>query len=398
MSTQVNFNDIEFLCGSAKVLEAMPETPARRMFDEKTLTFFGALSKQILSDHRAKAFPDVVSYAFWIRKNSLLKERERYQDREHRLGRGISFHIAPSNVPVNFAVSMTSALLAGNQCIIRVSNKQFEQVDIIVDAINAVLLKECKDMTSYLCIVRYEHSEEITQYFSSLCDIRIIWGGNRTIDQIRKASLPPRTIEMAFADRNSLAVINSDQYLKMDAKKVAKEFYTDTYYMDQNACSSPRMVIWTGTKKEEAREQFWDTLEKMVKHDYELKPISCVNKFNIFCMLGAKTDQIHLVSHDNYIVRVEVDKLFDGLMDYKEGAGYFFEYLTDDLEELTTLFKKSCQTLSYLGVDPETLKDLVIRQGTRGVDRIVPMGQTMELSFYWDGYDMIENMTRYLKY
>jgi hypothetical protein len=32
--------------------------------------------------------------------------------------------------------------------------------------------------------------------------------------------------------------------------------------------------------------------------------------------------------------------------------------------------------------------------GVPGVDRIVPVGKTMELSFIWDGYDMIETMSR----
>ena len=45
---------------------------------------------------------------------------------EKRIGRGVTYHIAPSNVPVNFAVSMTSALLAGKACVIRVSNTSFD--------------------------------------------------------------------------------------------------------------------------------------------------------------------------------------------------------------------------------------------------------------------------------
>ena len=34
--------------------------------------------------------------------------------------------------------------------------------------------------------------------------------------------------------------------------------------------------------------------------------------------------------------------------------------------------------------------------GVRGVDRIVDMGETMALSFRWDGYDMIETMSRWI--
>ena len=37
-----------------------------------------------------------------------------------------------------------------------------------------------------------------------------------------------------------------------------------------------------------------------------------------------------------------------------------------------------------------------IENGVRGVDRIVPLGKTMELEFFWDGLDMIDAMSRYV--
>ncbi len=57
----------------------------------------------------------------------------------------MALHIAPSNVPVNFAVSFTSALLAGNASVVRVSNKEFVQVDIIADALNALYPEDIAD-------------------------------------------------------------------------------------------------------------------------------------------------------------------------------------------------------------------------------------------------------------
>lgn len=82
-----------------------------------------------------------MSWAFWVRKASILKEKTRYENKS-KLGRGVAFHIAPSNVPVNFAVSLTSSLLAGNISIVRVSSTDFEQVTLICNAINKVLLED----------------------------------------------------------------------------------------------------------------------------------------------------------------------------------------------------------------------------------------------------------------
>lgn len=395
-SEQIEQLPMVYLVGNHQILENMQQIQALPMFSKQVVQFLGKLSQALLKDKKAKAFPDILSYAFWIRKSSIEQEKEKHLHIENRMGRGIAFHIAPSNVPINFAVSMTSALLAGNACILRVSNKEFPQVDIVCEAINQLLEGECKDMKPYICVVRYEHNEEINKVLSAMCDVRIIWGGNQTIENIRRASLAPRAIELAFPDRYSIAVIHAEEYLKVDENKVAKDFYTDTYYTDQNACSSPRLVMWLGEEKEKAKERFWGTLEELVRKDYDMKPIQAVDKYDSFCLLSAQRDGVTLKSNNNYVNRVHLETLDEVVMDYKNGSGYFFEYDADTLEEIMPMMGKTCQTVSYLGVPPDDIKDMVYAHGVRGVDRIVPLGKTMELMFYWDGYDMVETMSRFV--
>ena len=115
-------NKLKFLVGNGDILCAMGQIPAMPAFSDTVICFLDALSRRLRQDFRAKEYNDILSYAFWVRKASVQKEKERHINWENRMGRGVAFHIAPSNVPVNFAVSMTSALLAGNACILRVSN------------------------------------------------------------------------------------------------------------------------------------------------------------------------------------------------------------------------------------------------------------------------------------
>lgn len=387
--------NVQFLVGDASAITAMTRTPVKELFDERIMGFFGALSKEIMHMPQAKAYSDVMSYAFWIRKQSIAKEQMRFENRK-KLGRGIAFHIAPSNVAVNFAVSFTSALLAGNPCIVRVSNKEFEQVNLITQAINKVLADEYKDIQNYLVIVRYDHSVEITDYLSSICDIRIVWGGNRTLYEVRKSPLPPRAIEMAFPDRHSMAVVNSDVYMERDAKKIADLFYIDTYFTDQNACSSPRLIVWMGSRIEEAKKRFYDALSEKLKREYDMAPILAIDKWNALCELSATHEGVKREGQDNVLMRVRVEELDEDLMNYKMGGGYFFEYDTDCLADIVPILGKSCQTISYLGVEPEEIQKVVLQEGVRGVDRIVPMGHTMDLTFVWDGYDMIDTMSRFV--
>ena len=83
-------------------------------------------------------------------------------------------------------------------------------------------------------------------------------------------------------------------------------------------------------------------------------------------------------------------------MRFKTGGGLFFEYTASALEEIVPILTKQCQTVSVLGISPEAVKELVFSNGVRGCDRIVPLGQTMGLEFIWDGFKMIEAMTRYV--
>ncbi len=408
-------NKIKYLVGNEDIIRSADETPALSMFSDKVVEFLSELSKELMSILGIRSHTDVMSYAYWIRRASLEQARKEFVRNDvTRIGRGVAFHIAPSNVPVNFAVSMTSSLLAGNICIIRVSNKEFEEVDIICSAINKVFEKpEFTEMKHYICIIRYEHSDEITAYLSSLCDIRIIWGGNRTIEQIRRYPIPPRAIEMCFADRHSIAVIDAVKYLEAAhdhdkdkgsgfVKDLAKKFYTDTYYSDQNACSSPRMVVWLNDSYdkadekdiEEAQKLFWDSLEKEVSDRYELRPIQAIDKLSMFTELSMKKDGVHLTRRSNKLFIVDIDELSPDVMDYKMSGGYFFQYTTKSLVELFPVMGKMCQTVALYGIDKRDVVDFTLSKGVRGIDRVVDIGDTMGLEFTWDGFRMIEAMSR----
>ncbi|MCR5702209.1 MAG: hypothetical protein K6G76_08710 [Lachnospiraceae bacterium] len=391
---QINTDKINFLVGDEAILCSIQYNPALPMFSDKMLGFLEDLSRKLMDDKRSRSYQDVMSYAYWIRKSSLERIKKSYNTKLARIGRGVSFHIAPSNVPINFAVSMTSALLAGNSIVIRVSDKDYEQVSIVCDAMNELLSGKHASVRDYFCIVRYPHDDEITSQISAMCDIRIIWGGDETIRRIRSAAIPPRAIEMTFADRHSIALIDSDYYMSADKKEVAKGFFTDTYYTDQNACSSPRLVVWFGDRIEEAKESFWKELLLLVKEKYRMEPVVAVDKYAAFCGLAMSAGQARLQSDENYIMRVRIDELTDNVLDYKHGGGYFYEYNAKDIEDILPVLNKRCQTISVLGIDKDNVRDFVIKNGVQGVDRVVDLGQTMALEFVWDGYNMIENMTR----
>jgi hypothetical protein len=385
---------IQYIVGSEEVLSHMPNQKFLPIFSNQSIDFFSALSKYLLKDKTAQQYPDVVTLAFWCRKASIEALYKDYKNIGLCLGRGIVFHIAPSNVAVNFAYSFVTALLAGNASIVRLPSKNFPQVGIICEAINKTLA-EIPLMAGYIIMVRYDHDQSINDRFSAISNVRVIWGGDNTIHEIRKSPLQPRATEITFADRNSFAVIDADAYLASNKKdNVANGFYNDTYLTDQNACTSPRIIIWLGQEIEKAKQKFWSSLHDIVQDKYILQPIQAVDKLTQLYILGAAKPVKWIRNADNIISRIDIMKLDADLMHYKANSGFFMEYKAEQIEEILPLCDIRCQTLSYYGVSKKTIEDFIQESRPKGVDRIVPIGRTMDFSLIWDGNDLIRMMSR----
>lgn len=202
--------------------------------------------------------------------------------------------------------------------------------------------------------------------------MRVIWGGDATIAEIRKSSLPPRATEITFADRFSLAVMDVAAYgilNEQEKRKIARGFYNDTYLTDQNACTSPRIIIWlntAGEKKEdiaEIRKEFWRRLWEIVEKEYAFQDIQGVNKLTKKYLLAADNE--------------------GNVWESRLPIGINNRALCDD---------KHCQTIGYIG-KKEMLIPL-IKSGMKGIDRVVPIGKTMDFDLMWDGYNLMERLSR----
>lgn len=388
---------LTYLVGSPETIAGMDALPALHPFDETVLEFFNEVSRALLASR--SEYPDVVTFAFWIRKASTQSMKARFvqEDGNIRFGRGTAFHVAPSNVPVNYAYSLAAGLLTGNANIVRLPTKRFPQVDQINEKM-AVVLENYPALRPYICLVRYDRNREVNDLLSRMADTRIIWGGDATIAELRKSPLAPRAGEITFADRCSLAVIDSDWYLeKADRRRTAQDFYNDTFLTDQNACTSPRIVVWLGNSREEVQEAFWKSLQEVVQARYEFQPIQGIDKLTNACLLAAEREDIQVKAHpDNLIVRVAVPSLNSVLFDHIGNSGYFLEYDCGDILELKDLCSDPhCQTVAYIG--EKNMLIPLLKPGLKGIDRVVPIGKTMDFDLFWDGYNLYGRLTRVIR-
>ncbi len=366
------------------------------------MAFLSDLGAALLKDKQAKAYPDVVTFAFFCRRANLEALKAEYAGQvDDRLGRGLTFHIAPSNVPINFAYSLVAALLSGNACVVKASSQDFVQTRIVCRAMEELFKGEHAAMADYVNVVIYPRErQDVTEEYSALCDARIIWGGDETVRRVRTAAMPPHAVEVTFPDRYSLLVINPEAVMAMDDKQLAQTaqgFYNDTYLTDQNACTSPRLVYWLGEGEglKAAQERFWNAVQAYVQPLYPVEPVVAVDKLTAVyrASIGLSGVKVQPMA-DNTVVRVQVDALTADIDEHRCAGGFFIEYADKTLDALVPVVKRKYQTLSYIGVEKEELRRFVVENGLHGIDRIAPVGHTMDFALTWDGYDLIRTLSR----
>jgi len=367
------------------------------VFSEEVMDFLGALSASLLNDRESRIYPDVITFAFSCRKANLLRLKTQYVDESLRLGRGIVFHIAPSNVPVNFGYSLVAGLLAGNYNIVRVSSKNFPQIDIIIRHI-LTMGHEHRNVLRRIAIVRYGHTSEANDYFSSICQVRVIWGGDNTISQVRKSQLPSRSFDITFADRYSFAIFNADEMInEQDMPKIAERFYNDTYLFDQNACSAPHLVVWTGNNDNrlKAKDTFWNAVYKEIKRrQYTFQPVMAIDKLTALYRQSQAMNINKVATIDNLLVRVQLKGLKTDIDDYRCRCGYFSEYDAKSLDEIIPIIKYKYQTMTYYGIQKSSLEKFILENHLIGIDRIVEIGNATTFLLTWDGYNLINLLSR----
>ncbi|MBQ9441397.1 MAG: hypothetical protein IJU55_00080 [Selenomonadaceae bacterium] len=386
--------DLKYLAGE-EIKNFSPLTP----YSDEVCNFLSDFSSELLKDFRYREFPDAATVAFFSRKGNIQRLKKNFVDENFRLGKGLAFHITPSNIPVQFMFSYFFGLLAGNANVVRVASKNYPQVDFLCEILNKILSRdEYKKIREMTAIVRYDRESDWTKIFSAKCHVRLIWGGDSTIENIRKIPIPPRATELVFADRYSFAIIDENSVENLndaELNRLAQNFYNDTYLVDQNACSSPHLILWKSSKNFRGREKFWTAVEKIVHEKYDFPPIKATTKYTNFCRNEIDFPQTEkLFKHDNFLYRVKVSAPFKGIENLRGKFGLFYENNFSSWEDWREIINEKFQTLTYFGFDSKILAQEVVKNNWLGIDRIIPIGRALDIGIFWDGYDLIGQMSR----
>jgi hypothetical protein len=371
------------------------------IFSDEAVSFLSALSSEIMKDKSNRALPDLISFGYWCRRANIERMSGRYDKSRPMTGRGIALHIPPANVPLNFAYSLAAGLLAGNSNIIRLSSTKSLEVDRCLGMIDLVLEQpDHARIRNMICAVRYPHDDEVTQMLSRIADVRVIWGGDRTVERIRAIPAKPRTVDVAFADRVSVSILHAASVESLSENEMialAERFYADAFTFGQNACSSPRLVIWCGEPQciEATEKRFWSALDAVVLRRGELEPIHVMNRLVELCENIVVSSQISGVDRTwASVVRIGLndDNDWQSLSGLRFGT--FSSISIEKIEQIPNLLDDKVQTVGHAGFDKSHLDELASIIIPMGVDRLVPLGSALEFDLVWDGYDLIGTLAR----
>ncbi len=395
------------------------ESGGRRAFDETALNYLEELSKLFTKDHKYRSVPEIYALGFWCRRAHIEKLRSRQQtawadkqDAESansRKGRGLVLHIAPSNMPTMFAYSWICTLLAGCSSIVRISTKENAVTDMILDGIRRVMDRPGYDkLKAQNSFVRFGHSDEMLAEISQYTAGRIIWGGDETVAHISSIPSQESCVDIVFPDKYSIALLDGELISHLSEEELKHSvhlFYNDTYSADQNACSSPKTVFWTGEKA--GRDRWWAALAREAKN-YNLEPWMATEKYRMLCCEYAKAgvDSYSdggtaampgpLCSFGNrlYVVPWKLNKNCTNstilrLSNPDAKMGLFHEFAVNDINEIVPLPDGKIQTV-VSNINRENLPPELIKS----VDRVVAIGEALDFDTIWDRKDIIDMLTQ----
>jgi len=388
-----SIKNIKVVCGCSTI-----EQRALDSFSDNAIAFLDEVSTVIRNNKNLNSYTDIKTFGFWCRKKNLMKIKLSLSEACKSIGRGIVFHVAPSNVALTFAYSLAFGLLAGNVNIVRVPSRKFEQVRVFLDIVDVILRKtKHRKIRSYISLVQYDRSDSISKAISAISDARLIWGGDATIQNFKNYATKPRCLDLTFSDRYSIALMNPSEMKDLtDAQlsKIVQRFFNDAYLMDQRGCSSPQCVIWNSHHWDQEKTRFWASLTKFVGENYDHDISTAAEKlFSIsHSAINSRVDFKALRS-DFRVVRLRANEIknFDTV---KCEFGTFLEASIANLDELNEMINDRFQTIAYFGVSRRDIENAIFKDDGMGVDRIVPIGRAFDMGHVWDGYNVIKMLSR----
>ena len=123
--------------------------------------------------------------------------------------------------------------------------------------------------------------------------------------------------------------------------------------------------------------------------------IASIDKFNQLCKNILTSHNIkNQEKFGNLIYTIMLKNLDKNPNNLKGKWGFFYEYETKEINKIAKFINNKYQTLTYFGVEKEKLKNFILNNNLSGIDRVVPIGQALEMGLDWDGHEITSALSR----
>ncbi|MFD1147626.1 acyl-CoA reductase [Saccharothrix hoggarensis] len=378
-----------------------PEGGRLAVGDERVVEFLVKFARKLLAPATARRFPELASLGFFLRRGEIAKALATLStpDGVLRFPRGLVFHVPPANVDTIFVYSWALSALAGNPNVVRISPRSAGAAAAVIEAMNDALAEADPIVARTQRMITYGRDDAVTAALSRACELRVVWGGDRSVTEVRKHPLAAHARDLTFPDRASFAAISVAGWESASAERrreAAVGFYNDSYWFDQAACASPRTLLWVGDaeRAEAAREEFRDLLAEVVAAKrFVVEPAMAVQKRVSAYGVAAEGHATRIRFSGNAVATLELGSGADLPREWL-GVGTFPQLTLPSLAEFGRFVQRKDQTLSVFGFSRDEVLDFVRGLGGRGIDRVVPFGKALDFAAVWDGYDLLAEFSR----
>lgn len=358
----------------------------------ETLTVLG---QQLLQ----QSSPTLKALGFWLRPANLQAMAHTLPPHGHWRPRGQVLQIAPANVDLLFIYVALLALWMGNHCWVRLASQQGEDEAVLITLLEQLSQQpEHQSCLTRLHLFRSEHNEPALQALAAAVDMRVLWGSDASLARLSQWPKSAHCQELLMGHKHSLALLKAEAILQQPAEHWVAAFIRDAFSLQQQACSSPRTLVWVGTKEQvsEAQQHFWQAISPAVPAWSEAalleRELAC-QRLALEGLLEADAAAGPQLGWQ----RCRVQCLSDAQQQLHPGLGLFYELSLQQLDELANQLAPVHQSATFFGWQREELVNWAVNHRVMGLDRIEPMGEALRFHPIWDGEALLPRLGRLLR-
>lgn len=355
-----------------------------------TIDFLSCLSAFLLEHPNKTLYPELVSLGFWLRRRHMMSTLSILPAGTHR-PLGLVVHYSPSNVDTMFVYSWVCSLVMGNRNVVRISQAEQPLKAALLKSIYAVLTKpEFSTLLARNVFIYVDKDNEANGWVSQQADGRVIWGGDESVLQIRALPSKPRTVDVSFADRYSVSVIDSTQLTARELSVLTSRFWQDTKPFSQQACSSPRVIYWLGDERQ--AQTFIGALNHQVKQ--EDLAITTANEQLVFAQYCLAHQHVSKVISQTPICALMANTVSQSCINSHPGHYCLLIVPINSVAQCVAQLDEKVQTITYFGTSKQLIEQALSDSSCEGGERVVAIGEALNFSPIWDGVNLYSTLSR----